>query len=82
MVGSNKNYKVGRLTEGIIFVPNLHRRSRSVRTWPTRLGWRSLHSLCSVLDKTSMFTVFSMRDGKQYTHSVKPLQIIWNHLKQ
>lgn len=40
------------------------------------------YKISFVLDKTSMFTVFSMKDGKQYTHSVKPLQIIWNHLKQ
>jgi hypothetical protein len=36
----------------------------------------------SVLDKTPMFTVFSKRDGKTYSHHVKPLQIIWNHLPQ
>lgn len=29
-----------------------------------------------------MFQVFSTRDGKQFTHSVKPLQIIWNHFPQ
>ncbi|CCM03624.1 uncharacterized protein FIBRA_05768 [Fibroporia radiculosa] len=33
-------------------------------------------------DKTCMFTVFSKREGKQYKHSVKALQIIWNHLPQ
>jgi len=32
-----------------------------------------------VLDKTCMFTVFTERDAKPYTHSVKALQIIWNH---
>ncbi|PCH37715.1 HAD IIID h [Wolfiporia cocos MD-104 SS10] len=36
----------------------------------------------AVLDKTSMFTVFSKREGKQFKHSVKALQIIWNHLPQ
>ncbi|KAJ3541306.1 hypothetical protein NM688_g6107 [Phlebia brevispora] len=35
-----------------------------------------------VLDKTSMFTVFSVRDGAPVKHSVKALQIIWNHLPQ
>ena len=35
-----------------------------------------------VLDKSCMFTVFSERDGKPWTHSVKPLQIIWNHFPQ
>lgn len=41
------------------------------------LGWHS-----TVLDKTSMFTVFSQREGETYRHSVKPLQIIWNHFKE
>jgi len=40
------------------------------------------YKISFVLDKTSMFTVFSQRAGKEYTHSVKPLQIIWNHLPQ
>ncbi|CAK5277538.1 unnamed protein product [Mycena citricolor] len=35
-----------------------------------------------VLDKTPMFTVFSQRDGKPWSHSVKALQIIWNHFPQ
>ncbi|KAF9482815.1 HAD-superfamily subfamily IIID h [Pholiota conissans] len=34
------------------------------------------------LDKTCMFTVFTERDGKPWTHSVKALQIIWNHFPQ
>ena len=29
-----------------------------------------------------MFTVFSKRDGKSYSHHVKPLQVIWNHFPQ
>jgi ubiquitin-like domain-containing CTD phosphatase 1 len=29
-----------------------------------------------------MFTVFSSRGGKEWTHSVKPLQLIWNKLPQ
>ncbi|RDB21193.1 Ubiquitin-like domain-containing CTD phosphatase 1 [Hypsizygus marmoreus] len=29
-----------------------------------------------------MFTVFTERDGKPWTHSVKALQIIWNHFPQ
>ncbi|OCH92115.1 hypothetical protein OBBRIDRAFT_869781 [Obba rivulosa] len=32
--------------------------------------------------ETSMFTVFSIRDGKEMKHSVKPLKIIWNHFPQ
>ena len=35
-----------------------------------------------VLDKTCMFTVFTERDNKPWTHSVKALQIIWNLLPQ
>jgi len=35
-----------------------------------------------VLDKRSMFKVFSVRDGQQFTHHVKALQIIWNHFRQ
>jgi len=29
-----------------------------------------------------MFTVFTERNGKPWIHSVKALQIIWNHLPQ
>ena len=36
----------------------------------------------AVLDKGPMFTVFSRKDGKPYQHSVKALQIIWNHFPQ
>ncbi|KAF9246355.1 HAD-like domain-containing protein [Melanogaster broomeanus] len=35
-----------------------------------------------MLDKTCMFTVFTERNGQPYTHSVKALQIIWNHFSQ
>ncbi len=35
-----------------------------------------------VLDKTCMFTVFTERDNKPWKHSVKALQIIWNHFPQ
>jgi hypothetical protein len=40
-----------------------------------------MHSI-SVLDKTSMFTVFSSRNGQQWTHQVKALEIIWKKLPQ
>ncbi|KAI0053906.1 HAD-superfamily subfamily IIID h [Auriscalpium vulgare] len=40
------------------------------------------YQISFVMDKTSMFTVFSKRDGKPYSHSVKALQIIWNHFPQ
>ncbi|KAJ7256467.1 HAD subfamily IIID h [Mycena haematopus] len=40
------------------------------------------YQISFVLDKTPMFTVFSERDGKPWTHSVKALQIIWNHFPQ
>ncbi|TBU65507.1 HAD IIID h [Dichomitus squalens] len=36
----------------------------------------------TVLDKTSMFTVFSVKDGKPYKHSVKALEIIWKRFPQ
>ncbi|KAF9066328.1 hypothetical protein BDP27DRAFT_1544839 [Rhodocollybia butyracea] len=39
-------------------------------------------SVVNILDKTSMFTVFTERDGKPWQHSVKALQIIWNHFPQ
>jgi len=45
----------------------------------TNPGYR----FCFVLDKTSMFHVRSIkRDGTEYRHQVKPLQIIWNHFPQ
>ncbi|THH30762.1 hypothetical protein EUX98_g3437 [Antrodiella citrinella] len=43
------------------------------------LGGPHNYQISFVLDKNCMFTVFSMKDGKQYNHSVKALQIIWNH---
>lgn len=36
----------------------------------------------TVLDKTAMFKVFTVRDGKPWDHSVKALQIIWNRFPQ
>lgn len=37
------------------------------------------YKFCFVLDKTSMFQIISTnRSGKQVTHYVKPLQIIWS----
>ncbi|KZT09786.1 HAD IIID h [Laetiporus sulphureus 93-53] len=46
------------------------------------LGAGRNYQISFVLDKTSMFTVFSKREGKMYKHSVKALQIIWNHFPQ
>ncbi|KAL6301591.1 HAD IIID h [Sparassis latifolia] len=46
------------------------------------IGGGRNYEISFVLDKTCMFTVFSTREGKQYRHSVKALQIIWNHFKQ
>ncbi|KAF9261389.1 HAD IIID h [Marasmius fiardii PR-910] len=46
------------------------------------IGSSRNYHISFVLDKTSMFTVFSDRDGKQMQHHVKPLQIIWNHFPQ
>ncbi|KII88126.1 hypothetical protein PLICRDRAFT_612640 [Plicaturopsis crispa FD-325 SS-3] len=46
------------------------------------LGSDRTYKISFVLDKTTMFTVFTERAGKPYTHSVKPLQIIWNKFPQ
>ncbi|EKM55328.1 uncharacterized protein PHACADRAFT_255874 [Phanerochaete carnosa HHB-10118-sp] len=46
------------------------------------LGGPHNYQVSFVLDKTSMFTVFSTKDGKPYKHSVKALQIVWNHFPQ
>ncbi|KAI0780617.1 HAD subfamily IIID h [Trametes elegans] len=46
------------------------------------LGGIRSYKIAFVLDKTCMFTVFSVRDGQPYKHSVKALQIIWNHFPQ
>ncbi|KAI0076439.1 HAD IIID h [Panus rudis PR-1116 ss-1] len=46
------------------------------------LGGTRNYQISFVLDKTAMFTVFSEREGKHYKHSVKALQIIWNHFPQ
>ncbi|KAI0707674.1 HAD IIID h [Earliella scabrosa] len=46
------------------------------------LGGVRNYRIAFVLDKTCMFTVFSQKDGKPYKHSVKPLEIIWNHFPQ
>ncbi|KAL0946814.1 hypothetical protein HGRIS_012983 [Hohenbuehelia grisea] len=46
------------------------------------IGANRNYQISFVLDKTSMFTVFSERDNKSWTHSVKALQIIWNHFPQ
>ncbi|KAI0636660.1 HAD subfamily IIID h [Trametes polyzona] len=46
------------------------------------LGGIRSYRIAFVLDKTCMFTVFSTKDGQPYKHSVKALQIIWNHFPQ
>jgi len=46
------------------------------------IGSTKNYQISFVLDKTTMFTVFSERKGQTYSHSVKPLQIIWNHFPQ
>ncbi|KAJ6531234.1 HAD-like domain-containing protein [Mycena capillaripes] len=46
------------------------------------IGSDKNYQISFVLDKTPMFTVFTERDGKPWTHSVKALQIIWNHFPQ
>ncbi|KAI0273463.1 HAD IIID h [Gloeopeniophorella convolvens] len=46
------------------------------------LGGSQNYQISFVLDKGPMFTVFSKREGKPYSHHVKALQIIWNHFPQ
>ncbi|KDR81734.1 hypothetical protein GALMADRAFT_152561 [Galerina marginata CBS 339.88] len=46
------------------------------------VGAHRNYEISFVLDKTCMFTVFTERDNKPWTHSVKALQIIWNHFPQ
>ncbi|CAA7271590.1 unnamed protein product [Cyclocybe aegerita] len=46
------------------------------------VGGHRGYQISFVLDKTCMFTVFTERDNKPWTHSVKALQIIWNHFPQ
>ncbi|KAK7467495.1 hypothetical protein VKT23_004549 [Stygiomarasmius scandens] len=46
------------------------------------IGSDKKYQISFVLDRTCMFTVFTERDGKPWQHSVKALQIIWNHFPQ
>ncbi|TRM59287.1 HAD-like domain-containing protein [Schizophyllum amplum] len=46
------------------------------------IGGHRNYQISFVLDKTCMFTVQSVRDNKPWEHSVKALQIIWNHFPQ
>ncbi|KAH7107621.1 HAD subfamily IIID h [Auriculariales sp. MPI-PUGE-AT-0066] len=46
------------------------------------VGGDKPYRISFVLDKSIMFQVYSIRDGKEYKHAVKPLKIIWNLLPQ
>ncbi|KIK08238.1 hypothetical protein K443DRAFT_588773 [Laccaria amethystina LaAM-08-1] len=46
------------------------------------VGSNRHYQISFVLDKTCMFPVFTERNGKPWSHSVKALQIIWNHFSQ
>ncbi|KAF4578966.1 hypothetical protein EYR36_000775 [Pleurotus pulmonarius] len=46
------------------------------------IGSNKNYQISFVLDKTAMFKVFTVRDGKPWDHSVKALQIIWNRFPQ
>jgi len=46
------------------------------------IGTDQPYKIAFVLDKTSMFTVFSNRNNQIVKHHVKPLKVIWNHLPQ
>ncbi|TFK54646.1 HAD IIID h [Heliocybe sulcata] len=48
----------------------------------TERNYKLMHVPRTVLDKTTMFSVFSNRNGQPYRHHVKPLQIIWNKFPQ
>jgi len=57
---------------------------RWLETKLTELGMvaNPAYKFCFVLDKTSMFSITSIkRDGTSYKHQVKPLQIIWTKFK-
>ena len=82
MIGSNRNYHVR--------INCLDHSNAHLMFWPSRflLVRAAVHEanvfpvFSVVLDKTSMFTVFTEREGKTWTHSVKALQIIWNQFPQ
>jgi len=40
------------------------------------------YKIAFVLDKKSMFQVFTKRDGKDFQHHVKPLKVIWSLFPQ
>ncbi|PPQ98843.1 hypothetical protein CVT24_003397 [Panaeolus cyanescens] len=46
------------------------------------VGANRNYNISFVLDKTCMFTVFTEKDNQPWSHSVKALQIIWNHFPQ
>ncbi|TFK30056.1 ubiquitin family proteint [Coprinopsis marcescibilis] len=46
------------------------------------VGANRNYQISFVLDKKCMFTIFSEREGKPWSHHVKALQIIWNHFPQ
>ncbi|KAF6764021.1 HAD-like domain-containing protein [Ephemerocybe angulata] len=46
------------------------------------VGANRNYHISFVLDKTSMFTVFTEREGKPWQHSVKALQIIWSYFPE
>lgn len=79
MVGSSRNYQVNHIFVNLINPLSRSRRYHLVRSGKTM----SPKTDCFiVLDKTCMFTVFSQRNNKPWNHSVKALQIIWNHFSQ
>ena len=57
-------------------------RYRLVRAVESLCDIYTYWSIIQVLDKTCMFTVFSNKEGRPHKHSVKALQIIWNHFPQ
>ncbi|KAL5511377.1 hypothetical protein ACEPAH_4593 [Sanghuangporus vaninii] len=73
MIGSERNHY--KINFGVLLFSLF---DRIYEQWPAFLYL--LPSI--VLDKTCMFKVFSVRNGQQFPHHVKPLKIIWNLFPQ
>ncbi|EIW66772.1 hypothetical protein TREMEDRAFT_34604 [Tremella mesenterica DSM 1558] len=46
------------------------------------LGGNRNYKVCFVADRSSMFPIFSMRNGQSYQHEVKPLAYLWASFPQ
>lgn len=82
MVGSNRNYQVGVTSISFSMAETSQTTLQDLLWWAKKRTANGLLTRVVVLDKTCMFPVFTERDGKPWSHSVKALQIIWNHFSQ